>query len=140
FYTFRRSKAIRRKELPPRLAAIQRVQSLRKVEHIIQNGETVQHRQSDQKHVRCDLNLQNNKFRYTKCLRRLKMKEVRLKQVIRYDNFRPARRKPVVDQNKKIGGKAEENPSKPRKSIVEFGWVAKLRYPRKSSHGSVASD
>ncbi|VEN56331.1 unnamed protein product, partial [Callosobruchus maculatus] len=42
FYTFRRSKAIRRKELPPRLAAIQRVQSLRKVEHIIQNGETVQ--------------------------------------------------------------------------------------------------
>nr|CAH7764429.1 unnamed protein product [Callosobruchus chinensis] len=134
FYTFRRSKAIRRKELPPRLAAIQRVQSLRKVEDKVQSGEPVQLRHSDQKLV------QNNKFGYAKCLRRLKMKEVRLKNVIRYGNFRPARRKPTADQNKKIGGKAEENPSKPRKTVVEFGWVAKLRSPRKLSHGGDASD
>nr|CAI5860663.1 unnamed protein product [Callosobruchus analis] len=123
FYTFRRSKAIRRKELPPRLAAIQRVQSVRRVEH-----KTVD------KHFQIP-----DSSTYTKCLRRLKMKEVRLKQVIRYGNFRPARRKPTEDQNKKISGKSVENLSKPKKTVVEFGWVAKLRYPRKLSHGGDTS-
>ncbi|CAH1967102.1 unnamed protein product [Acanthoscelides obtectus] len=137
FYTFRRSKAIRRKELPPRLAAIQTVQSVRKVDQMQNGGQlggTVQRGQGEQKVVRCDLKLQNNKFRYTKCLRRLKMKEVRLKQVIRYGNFRPERRKPS-EENRKIAGKATEK-EKAKKAVVEFGWITRLKIRRKTSQGS----